>query len=92
MHSSPDEANKTACPLNKDNDKTKAGSHDKAGHGSAPNMMDIKSTHPEEVSGGIFSGENGNDCRTTSRRYTLFAVSSITFVQHMTATDQFNSK
>lgn len=87
MHSSPDEANRIACPLDKDNDKTKSGSHDKAGHESGPEMMDNKSAHPEEVSGGIFSGENGKDYRTMSRWDTLFAVSGITFVQHMTATD-----
>lgn len=78
MHSSPDEANKTACPLDRDNDKTKSGSDDKAGHGSGPD---------EDVSGGMFSGENRKDYRTTSRWHTLFSVSSITFVQHMTTTD-----
>ncbi|KAH7008957.1 hypothetical protein EDB80DRAFT_893263 [Ilyonectria destructans] len=36
--------------------------------------MDIKSAHPEEVSGGIFSGENGKDYRTMGRRDTLFAL------------------
>ncbi|KAF7550325.1 hypothetical protein G7Z17_g5801 [Cylindrodendrum hubeiense] len=77
MHHSPDEPSKATCPAGKNNENKTDDSNnesDKAGHETGPDMMDIKSTHPEEVSGGIFSGENGKDYCNMSRWDTLFAL------------------